>query len=98
LAAKGFAVVGVDTDSKKLEAVRQRRVPVYEPGLTEMLEKAGNNLTATDRIEEAVQATELTFILVPTPSEPDGGFSLCHVLPACAAIGRGLKADPVTVA
>ena len=93
LAAKGFGVIGVDTDPKKLEVVRQRRLPVYEPGLTEMLKKAGNNLTATDRIEEAVQVTELIFILVPTPSEPEGGFSLCHVLPACAAIGRALKAD-----
>ena len=91
-AAKGFSVVAVDADPRKLDALRSGHAPVYEPGLEELIHANRERLRATESTEEAVAATSITFIVVPTPSEPGGGFSLRHVLPTCEAIGRALHA------
>ena len=89
-AAKAFRVIGVDLDARKVEAVNRRTAPVYEPRLQELLHAAGARLSATEDIEAAIAATDVTFVVVATPSEPDGGFSLRHVLPACERIGQAL--------
>jgi UDPglucose 6-dehydrogenase len=91
IAWRGLRVIGVDADEAKVKALNDRRAPVFEPGLPELLQSAGDRLTASLNIEEAVLATEVTFIVVGTPSEPDGGFSLRYVLPVCDAIGRALR-------
>ena len=92
LAAKGYSVVGVDTDAKKVEALREGRAPVIETGLAEMIRGAKERLTATEDIGYAVAESEITFVVVATPSEPDGGFSLRYAVPVCEAIGKALKA------
>ena len=89
-AAKGFTTVGVDLSERAVEAINSRRAPVYEPGLEELLRQAGDNLRATGDTAAAVRETDLTMVVVPTPSEEDGGFSLRYALPACEAIGRAL--------
>jgi UDPglucose 6-dehydrogenase len=96
LAAKGLTVVGVDADPAKVQAIRQGRPPVFEPDLAEMIRIAGSRLTATSDIAEAVAATDITFVVVATPSEADGGFSLRYVLPVCEAIGGVIarKSEP----
>ena len=90
LAARGFAVVGADVDPAKVEKLAAGVPPVAEPGLDEVLRAAGTRLRATESVEDAVEATDVTFIVVPTPSQADGGFSLRYVLDACQRIGRGL--------
>src|SRR6266446_1330731 len=75
LAAKGLDVIGIDTDPRKVEAINQGRPPVHEPGLREMLAQAKGRLSAGTAIEDAARATEATFVVVATPSEPEGGFS-----------------------
>ena len=89
-ASRGFTVVGVDTDASRVEAVASLRAPVFEPGLQECLELAAGRITATTDTEAAVAATDLTMIVVPTPSDENGGFSLRYALPACQAVGRAL--------
>src|SRR5690242_4238856 len=76
LAAKGLTVIGVDNDPRKVEAMADGKPPVNEPGLGELLAKTQERLTSTPDIEEAVAQTDFTFIVVATPSEADGGFSL----------------------
>ena len=95
LAAKGLTVVGVDSDPRKIEAINQGKAPVNEPGLGEMIGQAQGRLTATSDIQQAVAQTDITFIVVSTPSDPAGGFSLRYVEPVCQAIARTLakKAD-----
>jgi UDPglucose 6-dehydrogenase len=93
LAAKGRRVIGVDADAHKVEAINQKRAPVFEPGLEEMIRQADGRLTATSSIEEAVASAGMTFIVVATPSEPEGGFSLRYVLSACEKIGGALRAQ-----
>lgn len=91
LAARGLRVIGVDADPRRVEAVKQGVAPVFEPGLAEMMQAAGGRLTTSSDPVAAVAASEITFIVVPTPSEPNGGFSLRFVLPACEAIGLALS-------
>src|SRR5438128_2673539 len=62
-----------------------------EPGLDETIRKAHPRLSATTDAVEAVSKTEVTFIIVPTPSEGHGGFSLKYVLSAAETIGAALK-------
>lgn len=95
LATKGFQVIGADMDPQKVRAVNEGRSPVFEPGLSELISAGKERLGATEDLESAVLASEVTFILVPTPSEPLGGFSLRHVLPVCEAIGRALRSKGV---
>ncbi len=90
LAARGLEVIGVDSDQRKVEAINQYRAPVHEPELTELLERCRGRLSARTGIEEAVLESDATFIVVATPSEPQGGFSLRYVEPVAAAIGRAL--------
>jgi UDPglucose 6-dehydrogenase len=82
----------VDADSCKVEMINRGQAPVYEPRLEEFIQASEGLLSATGNIEEAVLASEVTFIVVATPSEPEGGFSLHYVLPVCEAIGRALSA------
>ncbi|MGH7411488.1 MAG: UDP-glucose dehydrogenase family protein [Candidatus Methylomirabilis sp.] len=91
LASRGFEVIGVDVDSKKIEAMNDGRAPVFEPGLAHLIASAGVRLLASHDLEAAVGRSDATFILVPTPSDPDGGFSVHHVLQACREIGRGIR-------
>lgn len=91
LAVKGLRVIGVDADASKVEAINRGQAPLFEPQLEEFIRAAGGRLSATTQIEDAVLATEITFIVVATPSEPGGGFSLRFVLPVCDTIGRALR-------
>jgi UDPglucose 6-dehydrogenase len=90
IAARGIRVKAVDLNPQKVEAINHGLPPVNEPGLADLLKEAGSRLTATGNIAEAVQETEATFIVVSTPSEVTGGFSLQYVLPTCETIGRVL--------
>ena len=90
LAAKGLIVIGVDNDPGKLAAINRQQAPVHEPGLEELLAQTEGRLTAVDEIEAAVRETDITFVVVATPSEASGGFSLRYVNPVCEAVGRAL--------
>jgi len=90
-AAKGFRVTGVDQDARKVDAINSGEAPVFEPGLGGLLQASRDRVTASQDVEAAVLASDVTFIVVATPSEPGGGFSLRYVLPACEAIGRALR-------
>jgi UDPglucose 6-dehydrogenase len=94
MAARGLRVIGVDTDGSKVDAINQGRPPVFETGLAEAILAAQGRLTATRSIDEAVQDSEITFIVVATPADPDGNFSLCQVLSVCEAIGRAIATRP----
>src|ERR1700733_3383563 len=89
-AAVGCKVHAVDIDPQKVEAIGCGAPPVHEPGLAELLGESGDRISASHDIEGAVCASDVTFIVVATPSEPDGGFSLRYALPSCEAIGHAL--------
>lgn len=90
-AHKGFPVIGVDVDPRTIELVNDGRPPVFEPGLAEMMAEVRGLLRATSDYREAVHASDVTFIIVPTPSEEHGGFSLKYVRQAARHIGCALR-------
>jgi UDPglucose 6-dehydrogenase len=90
-AHKGFSVIGADVSAKTVDLVNESKAPVFEPHLSEMIAGAGGRLSATQDVAEAVIASDVTLIVVPTPSTPEGGFSIDYVLEAARSIGRGLK-------
>ena len=94
LASKGFQVIGVDTDARKADALNRGSSPIFEPGLSELLKSANKNLSATQDIQAATLASDITFIVVPTPSDDNHEFSLKYVLAACEALGDALRKKP----
>lgn len=91
LASKGYKVIGVDVSLKTVMAVNGGRSPIYEPGLRELLERCRGSLSATDDFNLAIDDSDVTFIVVPTPSNDTGGFSTKFVEAAVASVGRALR-------
>lgn len=91
LAEKGFSVVGVDLNQTFVSQINEGKAPVQEPGLDEMLARNKERIRATTDYADAIAHSDVTFIIVPTPSEVDGGFSLKYVLSCIAEIGAALR-------
>lgn len=91
LASRGFEVWGVDTDPRKADALDRGESLIYEPGLDAVLRETQNRLHGTTDIAHAVARTDLSMLIVPTPSDADGTFSLRFILPACRAIAEAIK-------
>jgi UDPglucose 6-dehydrogenase len=94
MAHKGHTVIAVDVNPAAVRAINDGRAPVDEPGLAEMIAQNRQRLSATADFEPAVAATDVTFIIVPTPSDPGGAFSLRYVLDAGERVGHALMHKP----
>lgn len=93
-AARGHNVIGVDVDQGKVDAINAGRPPVIETQLVETLDRSMGRLRATMDTEGTARQSDLIFIIVPTPSEHDGRFSLKYCMPVLEAIGRGISDHP----
>ncbi len=91
IASRGHTVVGVDCNPELVRLLNEGRAPVPETGLQELIDGCRSPLSATVDTKAAVARTELTHLIVPTPSGADGRFSLRHVLDAVPAIGAALR-------
>jgi len=91
MAYKGQTVIGVDVNPAFVTALQQGRPPVKEPGLAEMIRDSRKRLSATQDYEAAILESDITFIIVPTPSDPGGMFSMRYVVQAAARIGGALR-------
>lgn len=74
-ASGGHVVVGVDKSSEHVALLVDGQCPIEEPGLEEMLLECRDNLTFTDDVGFAIERSDVTLIIVPTPSMPGGRFS-----------------------
>lgn len=86
LVCKGFEVLGVDVDPEVIDMVNRGKAPVFEPGLDDLIGEYKDNIFATGDFRKAVSESEMTFIIVPTPSDAEGAFSLEYVLSACSRV------------
>jgi UDPglucose 6-dehydrogenase len=96
----GLEVVCVDKDQAKIDLLRDGRVPIYEPGLEDLVirHKAGGRLHFTTRLAEAVDGADAVFIAVGTPSRRgDGHADLSYVFAAAEEIADALKAPTLVV-
>ena len=82
LAESGNDVICVDKDESKVRALKRGQIPIYEPGLEELVKrnKAEGRLTFTTEFPKAVKASQIVFIAVGTPQGEDGSADLQHVL------------------
>ena len=99
LAENGNTVECVYKDESKIKMLRAGRMPIYEPGLEEMVVRNGreDRLTFTTDLPAAVVAADIVFIAVGTPQGEDGAADLQHVLAVAREIGRAMNKYTVVV-
>jgi UDPglucose 6-dehydrogenase len=90
IASRGFNVIGVDANPLAVERLNAGSAPVAETGLQELIAANRERLEATLSHRDAVLGSDVSFVVVPTPSDEQGGFSLQYETEAFRAIGRAL--------
>ncbi|HEU4627862.1 MAG TPA: nucleotide sugar dehydrogenase, partial [Steroidobacteraceae bacterium] len=92
LARDGHHVVGVDVDPHKLELIRSGRSPIVEEGIQDLMKQVveSGRVTVTNDVQQAIGATELSFVCVGTPSSPNGGQDLSAIKRVMEQIGAAL--------
>src|SRR6476620_1013998 len=95
----GHNVTCVDNDARKIEVLRAGRVPIYEPGLEELIHRnvAAHRLRFSGSIKEGVDNSQIVFIAVPTPPQSDGSVDLSFIERAAREIAGVLTSYRVIV-
>jgi len=89
-AERGFEVIGVDVNQQSVDAVNQGRAPVQETDLDKLISANKDRIRATLSHKEAVLKSDISFVIVPTPSDERGAFSLQYTEWAFKKIGRAI--------
>ena len=99
LAESGNDVWCVDSDAAKIEKLRQGMIPIYEPGLPEIVERnlREERLTFTTDLDAAVKKSFVLFVAVGTPPTPNGAADLTAVFDVARAIGKAMDRYKVIV-
>lgn len=89
----GVDVTCVDIDRKKIDKLRQGIIPIYEPGLEELVSKNVNagRLHFTTDLREILDEVEVVFSAVGTPPDEDGSADLKYVLEVARSVGQNMK-------
>ncbi len=89
----GHNVICVDNDQRKVDMLHAGKIPIYEPGLEELVTQnvAAKRLHFTTKIEEGVDGSDVVFIAVPTPPQPDGSVDLSYIEKVAREIAGVLK-------
>jgi len=92
-AESGNNVICVDIDERKVNDLKNGKIPIYEPGLEEMVKHnvKEERLSFTTNTADAVQASEVVFIAVGTPPGEDGSADLKYVLGVAKEIGKAVS-------
>ena len=98
-AESGNDVICVDKDESKIRMLRRGRMPIYEPGLEEMVRRnrLENRLTFTTMLPKAVRDSSIVFIAVGTPQGDDGEADLQHVLAVAKDVAKAMNGYKVIV-
>jgi UDPglucose 6-dehydrogenase len=99
LAETGNDVVCADIDERKIAGLRRNVLPIYEPGLEELVRRnqERGRLSFTADVPEATRSATVVFIAVGTPPGEDGSADLRHVLAAAETVGRHLTREAIVV-
>ena len=95
----GHNVFCVDNDARKIKTLQAGRVPIYEPGLEEVIHRnvSAQRLRFTGSIEEGVDNSQVVFIAVPTPQHPNGDVDLSYIEKVSREIAGVLRSYRVIV-
>jgi UDPglucose 6-dehydrogenase len=99
LAETGNEVICVDKDEAKVRMLRKAKIPIYEPGLNELVKRNSSEgrLSFTTQLTKAIKGAQIAFIAVGTPQGEDGSADLQHVLAVARDIGRTMDGYLVIV-
>ena len=99
LAETGNDVVCVDIDQRKIRGLRRGRVPIYEPGLEELVRRnqSEKRLVFSTALSRATRRSELIFLAVGTPPDEDGSADVQYVLAAARDLARAMNGYTVVV-
>jgi len=99
LAENGNDVVCVDRDAAKIRMLQRGKIPIYEPGLEEMVRRnrAEKRLTFTTALTQGVRNSEIIFVAVGTPTGEDGSADLQHVLAVARDVAKAMNGYKVIV-
>jgi UDPglucose 6-dehydrogenase len=90
LAFLGHRVTCLDTDAGKIDVLRAGRLPIYEPGLDDLLDMAAGRISFTTDYASAIPTSDIVFIAVGTPPQSDGSPDLCYLRSAASGIAEHL--------
>lgn len=90
-ASKGHQVFGFDKNTAFLNQLKAGETPINETGLESLMIKAKNNLFFVDSIAQAIEKSDISLIIVPTPSKQDGRFSNQYINNVLEEIGSALQ-------
>ncbi len=95
----GHQVICVDKDSEKIKVLRAGGMPIFEPGLKELVDTnvAANRLSFSDSTEEGVENSDVIFIAVPTPAQTDGSVDLSFIEAVSREIARAMTSYKIVV-
>jgi UDPglucose 6-dehydrogenase len=98
-AETGNDVICVDVDDKKIAKLNNGEIPIYEPGLEDLVRRnlKTGRLRFTSSLKEGVENSKVIFIAVGTPQDEDGSADLTHVLEVARGIGRNMNGPKVIV-
>jgi UDPglucose 6-dehydrogenase len=98
-AEAGHHVVCVDNDAAKIKVLREGGIPIYEPGLEELVQQnvAAGRLSFTTSTSEGVQKSDVIFIAVPTPPLPDGSVDLSFIEKVAREIAGAMTTYKIVV-
>ena len=98
-AEMGIEVTCVDIDSNKIERLQQGIIPIYEPGLEEMVRRnhREGRLCFTTRLTDCLNDVEAVFCAVGTPPDEDGSADLSYVLSVAREVGANMQKYVVVV-
>jgi UDPglucose 6-dehydrogenase len=98
-ADSGNDVTCVDVDQRKVDLLNQGKIPIYEPGLAELIERnvAAERLHFTSDVAAAVKTARVIYLAVGTPSAADGSADTSYLMAAVDGIAPHLRADAVVV-
>lgn len=98
-AESGVTVTCIDKDKSKIKKLSEGHVPIYEPGLEDMMRRnmAKKRLFFTSSLDKGIAGSEVIFIAVGTPPGEDGSADLSHVIDVAGEIGSSLKSHAVVV-
>lgn len=98
-ADSGNDVTCLDVDARKVELLREGKIPIYEPGLAELVERnaAAGRLHFTTDVAAAVASAQVVYLAVGTPSAADGSADTSYLFAAAESIAPHLRADAVVV-
>ena len=91
LSYRGMDILGVDVNQSSVDAINSGRAPVLEPRLQELISNSGGRLEATTDLARAIDETDVSLIIVPTPSKEDGSFSDETMKKVLTGLGSVLK-------